>query len=260
MNSDGNCNPLAVVTGSTAGIGRAVALRLAREGYSVIITGRREESSVMGLMEEIRSAAGLGDACRYVRGDIADDATREAVVAAAAEAGRSLELLVNNAGITTSGRKDILELERREIERLFAVNLIAPLLLTRDLVPLLKRGRGRPCVINISSLSAYTVSIDRADYCISKAGMSMMTQLFAARLAAMNIGVFELRPGIVRTDMTAAVAEKYDSLIAGGLLPLPRWGEPEDVAGAVAAIAAGAFPYSTGEVINIDGGFHIRRL
>jgi 3-oxoacyl-[acyl-carrier protein] reductase len=260
MKHRGDRHPLAVVTGSTAGIGRAVAVRLASDGYRVIVAGTREESAAAGIVEEIREAGRRDDACHYVRGDIAEDATREAIVAAVRDDRATLDLLVNNAGITTAGRKDILDLQRGDVERLFAVNLLAPLLLTRDLVPYLKREEGRSCVINISSLSAYTVSADRADYCISKAGMSMMTQLFAARLAAMNIGVFELRPGIIRTEMTAPAAKRYDALIAGGLLPLARWGEPEDVAGAVAAIAGGAFPYSTGEVINIDGGFHIRRL
>ena len=255
-----NTRGTALVTGSTAGIGRAIALALAGEGYSVILTGRREESSVQGLMQEMRAVSGNEGCCTYVRGDISMDNVREEIINTVEDRFPALDLLVNNAGITTAGRKDMLDVEKEEIEYLFRVNLIAPFLLTRSLVPAMARGNNRSCIINISSLSAYTASVNRADYCMSKAGMSMMTMLFASRLASMNIGVFEIRPGIIRTDMTAPARAKYDALIKEGLLPVARWGEPDDVARAVTAIAGGAFPYSTGEVINVDGGFHIRRL
>ncbi len=252
--------PAALVTGSTAGIGAAIALCLAEEGYRVILSGRREEAAVTELMDRIRGASGRRDACLYIRGDIAEESTRVALKEAVEKNFSSLAVLVNNAGITTAGRKDILELEIDEMERVFRVNLTAPFMLTKELVPSLAASTERSYVINISSLSSYTVSVNRADYCVSKAAVSMMTALFAGRLAGMNIGVFEIRPGIIATDMTAPVREKYDAMIDGGLLPLARWGTPEDVAKAVAAIVNGAFPYSTGEIFNIDGGFHIRRL
>ena len=246
----------ALVTGSTAGIGKAIALRLAGLGCHVLINGRREISAVMPLISEIKS---LLVECTYIQGDISHKETRERIIETAGSLGR-LDILVNNAGISTRGRKDILNLSEQDIKDVFQVNLIGPMLLTSALVPLMKAGEGRSYIINIASISSYTVSVNRADYCISKAGLSMMTGLFAARLASENIGVFEIRPGIISTDMTSPVKDKYDKLISEGLLPMPRWGQPQDVAKAVEAIVLGYFPYSTGETINVDGGFHIRRL
>ncbi|HEY9162540.1 MAG TPA: 3-ketoacyl-ACP reductase [Desulfomonilia bacterium] len=246
----------ALVTGSTAGIGRAVALTLAKLGHHVIINGRRAADEASGLVSELKSISG---GCIYVSGDIAREETRKEIIEALRKEG-GLDVLVNNAGRTTSGRKDILALDEKDILDVFQVNLIGPMLLSSALVPLMKERSGRSYIINIASISSYTVSTNRADYCISKAGMSMMTQLYAARLAMDNIGVFEVRPGIISTDMTVPVREKYDRLIAEGLLPMPRWGQPEDVAKAVESIVLGYFPYSTGEIINVDGGFHIRRL
>ena len=246
----------ALVTGSTAGIGRAVALMLARLGYHVIINGRRGADEAAGLVAELKSISG---GCVYVKGDIAGEETRKEIMEAVRKEG-GLDVLVNNAGRTTSGRKDILSLEEKDILDVFQVNLIGPMLLSSALVPFMKKKGGRSYIINIASISSYTVSTNRADYCISKAGMSMMTQLFAARLAEDNIGVFEIRPGMISTDMTVPVKEKYDKLISEGLLPMPRWGQPEDVAKAVESVVLGYLPYSTGETINVDGGFHIRRL
>jgi 3-oxoacyl-[acyl-carrier protein] reductase len=246
----------ALVTGSTAGIGKAIALSLAGLGYHVLINGRREPSAVRQLISEIESLSGD---CTYIKGDISGKQTRDKIIENIDSLDR-LDVLVNNAGKTTLARKDILCLEEHDIMDVFQVNLIAPMLLTSALVPFMKAGKGRSYIINIASISSYTVSTNRADYCISKAGMSMMTGLFAARLSEDNIGVFEIRPGIIATDMTAPVKEKYDKLIADGLLPMPRWGQPEDIAKAVEAIVLGYFPYSTGETINVDGGFHIRRL
>jgi 3-oxoacyl-[acyl-carrier protein] reductase len=246
----------ALVTGSTAGIGRAVALTLAKLGYHVIINGRREAGEAAGLVEELDSISG---GCIYVNGDIAEEETRKKIIEAAGKEG-GLDVLVNNAGRTTSGRKDILALLEEDILDVFRVNLIGPMLLSSALVPLMKERAKRSYIINIASISSYAVSTNRADYCISKAGMSMMTQLFAARLVKDDIGVFEIRPGIISTDMTAPVKEKYDRLIAEGLLPMPGWGQPEDIAKAVEMIVLGYLPYSTGEIINVDGGFHIRRL
>ncbi len=246
----------ALVTGSTAGIGRAVALMLAKLGYHVIINGRREAGEAAALVAEIESASG---GCVYVKGDIAEEETRKKIIEAVGKVG-GLDVLINNAGRTTSGRKDILALLEEDILDVFRVNLIGPMLLSSALVPLMKERAKRSYIINIASISSYTVSTNRGDYCISKAGMSMMTQLYAARLANDNIGVFEIRPGIISTDMTVPVREKYDRLIAEDLLPMSRWGHPEDIAKAVEMIVLGYLPYSTGEAINVDGGFHIRRL
>ncbi len=253
-------SPLALVTGSTAGIGRAIALELADLGFRVLISGRRPEEEVSELAAEIESKNKLTEGCRYVRGDISKPETREKITAQVKRFSSGLTALVNNAGITTKGRRDILDLEEEEMLNVFQVNLMAPFSLTRDMVPMLRESKLPAYIINISSISAYTVSTNRADYCISKAGMSMMTELFAARLGAEGIGVFEIRPGIIKTDMTEGVTEKYDRLINEGLLPIPRWGLPEDIARAVSGIVQGYLPYSTGDVINIDGGFHIRRL
>ncbi len=246
----------ALVTGSTAGIGKAIALMLAGLGCHVLINGRREASEVRQLISEIKA---LSKSCTYINGDISHKETRDRIIDIVDSMG-GLDILVNNAGISTRSRKDILNLEERDIMEVFKVNLIAPMLLTSALVPFMQRGKDRSYIINISSISSYTASTNRADYCISKAGLSMMTGLFAARLSEDNIGVFEIRPGIISTDMTAPVKEKYDKFIAGRGLPMPRWGQPKDIAKAVEAVVLGYFPYSTGEAINVDGGFHIRRL
>ncbi len=169
-------------------------------------------------------------------------------------------MLVNNAGITTEGRRDMLELTERSMKRVFDVNLIGPFLLSSALSRFLMDNESISYIINISSISAEAASVNRADYCMSKAGMAMMTSLFAARLASHGVRVFELRPGIIRTAMTEPVREKYDRAIGEGLLPIARWGEPGDVAAAVRAIVGGNLDYSTGEVLHIDGGFHLRRL
>ncbi len=182
-------------------------------------------------------------------------------------------MLVNNAGIPSPGRKDILEATEESFDQIIAVNLKGPYFLTQlaakwmidqaQAAPQLNEiGKWAPprLIITISSISAYTASVSRGDYCIAKAGLGMLTQLYAARLAEYGINVFEIRPGIMETDMTAPVKAKYDQLIANGLTPVARWGTPADVGRAVAAIAIGSFPFSTGEVINVDGGFHLRRL
>jgi NAD(P)-dependent dehydrogenase (short-subunit alcohol dehydrogenase family) len=176
-------------------------------------------------------------------------------------------LLVNNAGIAPRERLDLLGATESSFDELIGVNLKAPFFLTQSVANWMieqRKGGGnaqyRPKIVTISSISAYTASVNRGDYCVSKAGLSMMTALFASRLAIEGIQVFEIRPGIIATDMTAGVKEKYNQLIANGLTPIPRWGEPDDVAKAVAAIAQDLLPFSTGEVINVDGGFHLRRL
>lgn len=259
MDKGQNGRRVALVTGGSAGIGRAVAAALAAEGYTILLCGRRPDREVGGLVDRLNEAADT-DGCRYVRGDISDAAFRDLLVKTIREQYGGVSVLVNNAGVSTGNRGDMLELTEDDMIGLLKVNLIAPFLLSAALAPLMGDRQETAYIINISSISAYTASVNRADYCISKAGMSMMTGLFADRLAGENIRVFEVRPGIIRTDMTAPAAEKYDRLIADGLLPIRRWGRPEDVARAVLGIVLGYHPYSTGSVIDVDGGFHIRRL
>jgi len=176
-----------------------------------------------------------------------------------------LDLLVNNAGIAPDKRMDILEATEESFDKLMEVNLKGPYFLSQLAANAMKSNSAGPDqrvgnIVTISSISAYTASVNRGYYCVAKAGLAMMTKLFAARLAELNIGVFEIRPGIIATDMTSGVKEKYDTLIANGLTPIRRWGQPADVAKAVLAIADGLLPFSTGQVIDVDGGFHLRTL
>jgi 3-oxoacyl-[acyl-carrier protein] reductase len=229
----------ALVTGGTRGIGRAIAEALRDENWDVAVSCRT-----------YREIPGI----RAIVADNASPADRARLLRAAGE----IDLLVNNAGIAPRVRGDLLDMTEESMDEVMRTNLYGPFFLTQDVAKSML-GRGG-MIINISSVSAYAVSVNRGEYCLSKAGVSMMTQLFAARLAAHGIYVYELRPGIIRTDMTGGVAEKYDALIEGGLTPIARWGEPGDVAEAVRVLAEGRLRFSTGEVINVDGGFHIRRL
>ncbi len=236
----------ALVTGGSRGIGRAVALALLKEGYSVTITGTRKAGP------DIEELTELG--LRYLHSDVANTADHARVIGESRP-----DLLVNNAGMAPRARADLLDMGEASLREVLDVNLIGPMLLTqRAARGMAERGRGM--IVNIASCSSDTVSINRGEYCVSKAGVSMMTRLFAVRLAPLGIPVYELRPGIIATDMTGGVKEKYDALIAGGLLPMPRWGTPEDVAKAVVLLAGGGLSYSTGDIINIDGGMHIKRL
>lgn len=231
---------MALVTGGTRGIGRGIAEKLRDEGWEVTVSCRTPRE-----IPGIKCVA-------------ADNSMPEERARLLEEAGE-IELLVNNAGIAPKVRADLLDMSEESMDELLKVNLNGPFFLTQQAAKgMIARGRGM--IINISSMSAYTVSVNRGEYCISKAGISMMTQLFAARLAEYGIPVYEIRPGIIRTDMTSRVTEKYDALIGGGLLPIARWGTPEDIAEAVSVLAEGRLRYSTGEVINVDGGFHIQRL
>ena len=250
---------IALVTGSTSGIGKAIALALAKQGMCVIINGRRDRSLITNLLSTIEEINNIKP-CPYIQGDIATEQTRNNIIEFIKNNYGYLNILVNNAGITTQSRKDMVTLTEDDMLYVLKVNCIAPFLLTTALYPILVTKNSINYIINIASISSYTVSTNRADYCISKAGMSMMTKLFAIRFAADNIRVFELRPGIIQTDMTRPVQEKYDNLIANGLLPISRWGQPKDVAMVVDAITKGFYNYSTGEIINVDGGFHIARL
>ncbi len=200
-----------------------------------------------------------------VQGDVARSEDRQSLIERALEFGGRLDVLVNNAGITSPGRHDLLEATEENWDQVLGTNLKGPFFLAqlaaRRMIELIRGGvTAGGKIINISSISAYAMSTERADYCIAKAGMAAMTWLLADRLAVEQIQVFEICPGLIATDMTAPVREKYDRQMAAGLVPQRRWGQPEDVARAVGAIASDALPYSTGERINVDGGFHIRRL
>lgn len=232
----------AVVTGAASGIGLAVAQRFLAEGYTVYGMSRRQASPI----DHPRFV--------YIAGDISDEQDRLRL----ANAPETIDVLVNVAGVAPKERRDILEMTEESYDYVMDINLKGTFFLTQLVANKMQENSGYIC--NISSMSEYTSSTNRGEYCISKAGLSMVTKLFADRLAEYGIAVNEVRPGIIATDMTAGVTEKYDALINGGLLPIKRWGTPEDVASAVWALCSGALPYVTGQAIDVDGGFHIRRL
>jgi 3-oxoacyl-[acyl-carrier protein] reductase len=262
--------PLAIVTGGSRGIGKGIALELARLGYDLMINhfdftadGKPDEAAAAATKKEIGS---LGRKCEVLRGDISSQADRKALLdTTRANFGRC-DMLVNNAGVAPAKRMDILEATEESFDRVLRINLKGPYFLTQLIanwmVEQKKADPSRsPRIVNIGSMSSYTSSPARGEYCLSKAGVSMMTMLYADRLSEFGIGVFEIRPGIIATDMTSVVKEKYDKLIfEQGLLPTKRWGLPEDIAKAAGAIAEGRLDYSTGQVINVDGGFHFRTL
>lgn len=253
---------VAIVTGSSRGIGRGIALRLAQDGFLVVVNYVSREQAAQDVVRQIES---LGGRAVAIRADVSRAEDRERLVDGALAAAERLVLLVNNAGITSQGRKDLLEATEESWNQVFDTNLKGPFFLAqrvaREMIRLATEGRiSTAKIVNVNSISSYAVSTNRADYCMAKAAMQMMTWLLADRLAEHDIGVFEICPGVIASDMTAPVKEKYDRLIADGLTPIRRWGQPDDVARAVSAIASDAFPFSTGERINVDGGFHLRRL
>lgn len=253
---------VALVTGASRGIGRGIAQALAGRDWTVIVNYRCNQKAATEVVTLIAQAGGYAAA---IQADISSAADRERLVQDVLGAYRRLDLLVNNAGMAPRQRADLLALTEESYDEVMAVNLKGPFFLTQRVAQAMITLRERdsaatPMIINIGSISAYASSLNRAEYCISKAGVDMMTRLFADRLAKHGINVYEVRPGIIATDMTSTVAEQYDRQIAEGLTPIPRWGQPEDVAKAVIALAEGYLPFSTGEVINVDGGFHFRRL
>ncbi len=242
---------VALVTGIASGIGRACGKLLLEKGFAVVGLSRRPE------MQEPLT----GD-FTYVSGDISSREDRQRFVDTAAEKYGRVDVLVNVAGVAPTVRGDLLSMSEESYDRVMNINTKGTLFLTQLAAKkmLENEGEQRGCIVNISSLSAYTSSVSRGEYCISKAGVSMITKLFADRLAEYGILVNEVRPGIIATDMTSGVQKKYDDLIDGGLLPIKRWGKPEDVASAVYALCSGMLPYITGQSLDVDGGFHIRRL
>lgn len=256
---------VAIVTGAGRGIGRGIAVELAKLGHAVVVNYAGNANAAEECLRLVREAGGDGITARA---DVAVSADRERLVQETLGAYGRIDLLVNNAGVAPSVRADLLEAGEESFDRLININLKGPYFLTqlvaRRMIEQVRSGDlnafGLPRIVTITSVSAYAASINRGDYCVAKAGLAMMTALYAARLAEYGVNVYELRPGVIATDMTEGVKEKYDRMIEQGAWPIRRWGRPEDIGRAVAAIARGDFPYSTGEVINIDGGFHLRTL
>lgn len=254
--------PVALITGGSRGIGYGIAQHLARAGFDLAINGVRPEAAAQDALDGLRA---LGAAVLYCPGNVAERNARADMLARVdAQFGR-LNVLVNNAGVAPKERRDLLDATEESFEHVLTTNLQGPYFLTQAVANYLIRQRAeqpdfRGCIVNVSSVSATVASVNRGEYCVAKAGLSMATQLFAARLGEYDIPVYEVRPGIIRTDMTAGVTDKYDKLIASGLCVQPRWGLPDDVGRAVAVLARGDFPYSTGQVIMIDGGLTLPRL
>ena len=259
---------LAIVTGASRGIGKAIAIELAQLGFNVVINhydfkdGQHDDTAAHETADEIGS---LDVKCEILRGDISSKDDRQKLVEFTKEKFGRCDMLVNNAGVAPSKRIDILEATEDSYDRVMNINLKGPYffsqLVANWMIEQKKQHTQRQLrIVNTGSMSSYTSSPARGEYCLSKAGVGMMTMLYADRLAEFNIGVFEIRPGIIMTDMTSVVKDKYDKLISDGLTPTKRWGVPEDIARAVGAIAEGKLDFSTGQVINVDGGFHLRRL
>jgi 3-oxoacyl-[acyl-carrier protein] reductase len=242
--------PVALVTGASRGIGRAIAIELSST-HRVLATYRGRKDAA----DSLRAQTGAD----IFPCDLASPDDRRALLAFAKQHFGRIDLLVNNAGMAPRERRDILDSTEESFDELINVNLKGPHFLTQQIArAMIEQGSGR--IVFVTSISAYTASVNRVEYCISKAGLSMSVALWAARLAANNIGVFEIRPGIIRTDMISAVEDIYEKRIADGLLPQRRMGEGADVARVVRSIAEGSLDYSTGQVINVDGGFHLRTL
>ena len=257
--------PVALVTGGSRGLGRGVALSLAAAGYSVAIGYRSDAAAATATATACQAAAaGGGQRFHPVRADVAVAADRKALLAATLRELGGVDVLVNNAGVAPRQRADLLEAAEESFNEVLATNLVGPYFLTqavaRHWLSRTEAPEHRRAVIFVTSISAAYASVSRGEYCVSKAGLTMARELFAVRLAEAGIGVYEVRPGLMQTDMTAAVKEKYDALIAEGLVPQGRWGTPEDVGRAVAALVSGAFDFSQGTVVDVDGGFRLLRL
>ncbi|TWT72739.1 3-oxoacyl-[acyl-carrier-protein] reductase FabG [Posidoniimonas polymericola] len=252
--------PVALVTGGSRGIGYGIAQALAARGMSLVINGRRPESDVAEAIHGLSPAETL-----YCQADVANLDDHARMLDAIRDRFGRLDVLVNNAGVAPDVRADLLDASPESFDRLISINLRGPYFLTQAVAKWMIEQRQQdaerqPTIVNVSSISAVVASTNRGDYCISKAGVGMATQLWAARLGEHGIPVYEVRPGVIRTDMTAGVTDKYDKLISEGLTVEPRWGLPEDIGRAVATLASGGLSYATGNVLYIDGGLTSQRL
>jgi len=253
---------VALITGAARGIGFGIAMKFASEGCDIVIADIQDEEKVENNLKKISN---FGRKILYCKSDISSSKDRSELINKIREHFGKLNILVNNAGVAPAVRADILEASEESYERVMKINLQGPYFLTQLVAKYFIEQKKMnsdfsASIINISSISAETASVSRGEYCISKAGLSMMTKLYAVRLAEFDIPVFEIRPGIIMTDMTSAVKDKYDKLIAEGLLLQKRWGQPEDIANAAAMMARGDIAYSTGQVVYVDGGFSVSRL
>lgn len=260
-------NAVALITGSSRGIGRGIAIELARGAtHDLVINYAGNEAAAKECRELCLEAVSVRRDIQVeiVQGDVSSREDRERMIGFVRERFGRLDLLVNNAGVAPDVRADLLEAGEESFDRLISINLKGPYFLTQLASKLIAESMPLPetprAVVNVTSISAYTASTNRGDYCIAKAGLAMMTKLYAARLAEFGISVFEIQPGVIETDMTGPVKAKYDALFAQGLTPINRWGQPSDIGRTVVAIAHGLLPYSTGQVLNVDGGFHLRTL
>lgn len=243
---------VAVITGGSRGIGKGIAEELLKDGSEVLLTSRNE-NGVGELSEKYPGKV------HFFPCDISDIESVEKLVSFAEEKFGKIDLLVNNAGVAPKERKDILEINPDDFDFVLDINLKGTFFVTQKFVPLLRKNE-KSRIVNISSMSSYTASVNRGEYCISKAGISMITKLFAVRLAEYGISVIEIRPGIIETDMTSKVKEKYEKLISEGITPIKRMGQPEDIGKCVSSVAKGNFDFCTGTVIDCDGGFSVRSL
>ena len=251
--------PVALVTGGRRGIGRAICYALVEKGFNIAVNDLESDSAMDETLAGIQERG--GDAIA-VPGDIADLDQHQGFINAAVKQFGHLECLVNNAGVSVLSRGDLLDVSVESYDRCLDINLRGTFFLTQCFARYLLNYSAdlHRSIVTISSLNAVAASINRGEYCLSKTGLSMLTKLFALRLAEAGIGVYEVRPGIIATDMTAPAREKYDQFIAGGGVPIPRWGQPQDIGQAVASLASGAIPYAVGQAVAIDGGLSIVQL
>lgn len=250
----------AIVTGGSRGIGLAIAKQLGADGFNIVVLATRPK----GDCPQVDQLSAMGIDYLYVQGNISDGDDRNRLVQEAVQRFGGIHVLVNNAGVAPLVRSDLMDMTEKSFDRVIGINTKGNMFLTQAVAKQMLQqpvsGKKRGTIINVSSCSAEVSSTARGEYCVSKAGVSMLTKLYADRLAKEGILVHEVRPGVIKTDMTTTVQQKYDELFAAGAFPIARWGTPEDVADAVSAFASDKFLYTTGNYVDVDGGFHIKRL